>query len=135
MDLCVEIVEESEIKSEPKSLKCAHCFKPISKRRIKEHEAKCTAANMALPDGFRAETVDGRLQYFCSCGHRGKKYLVLKHIIKCQQKRQASASTNLSAVSASEFQNFQETGQIIPVPDSERVPVIVEPIQTASMTV
>jgi hypothetical protein len=89
---------------------------------------------MALPNGFKAETVDGRLQYFCSCGYKGKKYLVLKHIIKCQIKKQASTS-NLSTVSVSELQNFQETGRIIPVPDSEIVPVIVEPIQSVSMAI
>lgn len=120
------------MKKDSKSPKCMHCTKPISKRRIKEHQAKCTAANMALPDGYRAEIVEGKLAYFCSCGYRGKRYVVLQHAVKCQQKKRAAPSTNSSV---SELQAFQQTGQFAPLPDSELAPIVLEPIQTASKTI
>ena len=96
------------------SQKCIHCLKPLSKRRILQHQNRCPAAKFSLPDGFKVEVMNGKTVYFCQCGYRGQRCRVLSHIEKCAKDKEAIASTkNLSSVA--ELEEYRHSGHFEPL--------------------
>lgn len=59
---------------------------------------------------------------------------MLDHIPKCLRKKELQASTEPPS-SVSELQIFQQTGQFTTLLNSEIAPVVIEPVQSISMTV
>ena len=99
------------------SQKCIHCLQPLSKRRILQHQSRCPAAKLSLPDGFKVEVMNGKTVYFCQCGYRGQRCRVLSHIEKCAKDKEAIASTkNLSSVA--ELEEYRHSGHFEPLSEA-----------------
>ena len=115
------------------SQKCIHCLKPLSKRRILQHQNRCPAVKLSLPDGFKVEVMNGKTVYFCQCGYRGQRCRVLSHIEKCAKDKEAIASTNLMS-SVAEFEEYRHSGHFEPFPEAQLAPIVVAPVQSVFMT-
>lgn len=116
------------------SQNCIHCLKPLSKRRILQHQSRCPAAKLSLPDGFKVEVVSGKTVYCCQCGYRGQRCRVLNHIEKCVNNKEAIASTNLMS-SVAELEEYRHSGHFEPLPEAQLAPIVVAPVQSVSMTI
>ena len=99
------------------SQKCIHCLKTFSKRRILQHQDRCPAAKLSLPDGFKVEIVNGKTVYFCQCGYNGRRDRVLRHIEKCAKDKEATASTTLMS-SVAELEEYRHLGHFEPLPEA-----------------
>jgi hypothetical protein len=75
----IEVIESKDNKKDQRM--CQHCLKKITKKHLRRHEAKCAAANIRLPQGYRVEK-QKHLTYTCPCGYANRRSRTFNHIAR-----------------------------------------------------